>query len=211
MKDGVAQAREFARAGQGPIVLADYSDRSGYATWLLREIVDQKLERTLIATIASKPAVDALSAANAKTGDAFDMQVGGLMDETAGVPVKIKGTIAFVTDSTKDRQQGQQWYGVSFGKGNVLIVSPYLVQIIESDELWALGLKPEHFDIIAIKSRAHFRRGFDDNGYAKQILLVEPDQPFMGTVHLKALTYENLRLTDFYPYGSPNFELRIHE
>ena len=211
MKDGVAQAREFARAGKGPIVLADYSDRSGYATWLLREIVDQKLERTLIATIASKRAVDALSAAKAKPGDVFDMEVGGLMDNSAGVPVKIKGTIVLVKDAAKERQQGQQWYGVSFGKGNVLIVSPYLVQIIEADELWGLELKPEDFDVIAIKSRVHFRRGFDDNGYARQILLVEPDQPFLGTVHLEALSYENLRLTEFYPYGSPNFELRIHE
>jgi class 3 adenylate cyclase len=33
-----------------------------------------------------------------------------------------------------ERQQGQQWYGVSFGKGNVLIISPYLVQIIEADK-----------------------------------------------------------------------------
>ena len=211
MKDGVAQARDFARAGKGPIVLADYSDRSGYATWLLREIVDQKLERTLIATIASKRAVDALSAAKAKPGDVFDMEVGGLMDNSAGVPVRIKGTIVLVKDAAKERQQGQQWYGVSFGKGNVLIVSPYLVQIIEADELWGLELKPEDFDVIAIKSRVHFRRGFDDNGYARQILLVEPDQPFLGTVHLEALTYENLRLTEFYPYGSPNFELRIHE
>ena len=192
-------------------MLADYSDRSGYATWLLREIVDQKLERTLIATIASKRTVDALSAAKAKPGDAFDMEVGGLVGDSAGVPVRIKGTIVLVKDAANERQQGQQWYGVSFGKGNVLIISPYLVQIIEADELWGLGLKPEDFDAIAIKSRVHFRRGFDDNGYARQILLVEPDQPFMGTVHLEALTYENLRLTEFYPYGSPNFELRIHE
>src|SRR5262249_33170060 len=117
MKDGVAHAREFASAGKGPIVLADYSDRSGYATWLLREIVDQKLERPLIGTIASKRTVDALSAAKVKPGDAFDMEVGGLMDDSAGVPVRIKGTIVLVKDAAKERQQGQRWYGVSFGNG----------------------------------------------------------------------------------------------
>jgi len=77
------------------------------------------------------------------------------------------------------------------------------VQITETHELWNLGLKPEDFDVIAIKSRAHFRRGFDDSGFAPSILLVEPDQPFLGTVKLEALPYEHLRLTDFYPYGDP--------
>jgi len=36
--------------------------------------------------------------------------------------------------------------------------------------------------VFAIKSRVHFRRGFDDSGFARTILLVEPEQPFLGTV-----------------------------
>jgi microcystin degradation protein MlrC len=35
-------------SGEGPVVLADHSDRSGQATWLLREIVEQGLTRTLV-------------------------------------------------------------------------------------------------------------------------------------------------------------------
>ena len=57
------------------------------------------------------------------------------------------------------------------------------------------------FEVFAIKSRVHFRRGFDDNGFAKTILLVEPPGPFMGTVHLDALRYENLRVSEFYPFS----------
>ena len=41
----------------------------------------------------------------------------------------------------------------------------------------------------AIKSRVHFRRGIDDSGFAKTILLCEPEQPFLGTVRLEALHY----------------------
>ena len=55
--------------------------------------------------------------------------------------------------------------------------------------------------MIAIKSRVHFRRGFDDNGFAKTILLVEPEQPFLGTTRLDGLPYENVDLSKFYPYG----------
>jgi microcystin degradation protein MlrC len=71
--------------------------------------------------------------------------------------------------------------------------------------LRALGLDLAAFDVIALKSRVHFRRGFDDTGFAGTILVVEPDQPFLGTVRLEALPYENVALKRYYPYGDPNF------
>ena len=203
MEQGVALAREAVLAGKSPVVLADYSDRSGYATWLLQEIIAQKLERTLIATVASPDAIRSVRAAGLGPGDAFDAEVGGLFDESAGEPVRISGTIREIGAATSGR--GNDWICVSFGKGNVLLLSPYLVQIMEPSELWELGLRPEEFDVVAIKSRAHFRRGFDDSGFAPTILLVEPPEPFLGTVHLQALPYENLTLTDYYPYGNPRF------
>jgi microcystin degradation protein MlrC len=205
MKQGVALAREAVTSGKAPVVLADYSDRSGYATWLLQEIIAQRLERTLIATIAAPDTIRLVLATGAKPGDAFDAEIGGLFDESAGAPVRISGTIRYLSHATTTRGTGNAWICVSFGKGNVVVLSPYLVQIMEPSELWQLGFKPDEFDVIAIKSRAHFRRGFDDSGFAPTILLVEPPQPFMGTVHLQALPYENLALTDYYPYGDPRF------
>jgi microcystin degradation protein MlrC len=205
IEDGVALAREAVTAGKAPVLLADYSDRSGYATWLLQEIVAQKLERTLIATIASPDVVRSVLAAGAKPGDPFEAEIGGLFDESAGEPVRISGTIRSVDAASTARGKGNEWVCVSFGKGNVLVLSPYLVQIVEPSELWQLGLQPGAFDVIAIKSRAHFRRGFDDSGFAPTILLVEPPKPFMGTVRLEALSYENLTLADYYPYGNPSF------
>jgi microcystin degradation protein MlrC len=94
---------------------------------------------------------------------------------------------------------------VRFGQGNVLVISPRLVQIIELSELRDRGLEPGDFKIIAIKSRVHFRRGFHDTGFAPTILLVEPDQPFLGTVRLEALPYQHVVLENYYPYGQPDF------
>jgi microcystin degradation protein MlrC len=68
-----------------------------------------------------------------------------------------------------------------------------------------VGLDLARFDAFAIKSRVHFRRGFDDSGFAKTILLVEPDQPFLGTVRLDGLPYANVDIRKFYPYGNPTF------
>ena len=47
----------------------------------------------------------------------------------------------------------------------------------------------------------HFRRGFYDSGFSKTILLVEPEQPFVGTVRLEALQYKYLNLKKFWPYN----------
>ncbi len=42
--------------GEAPVVLADHSDRSGYATWILQEVIEQDLSDVLIATIADAKA-----------------------------------------------------------------------------------------------------------------------------------------------------------
>ena len=198
--EGVALAKQAMSRGETPVVLADYSDRSGYATWLLGEIIAQNLSNTLIATVADARTTATLKAQGAKAGDAFDMAVGGLADESAGEPVRIQGTILKAVEG-----HGQFWVSIKFGRDNVLILSTYLVQIVEPFSLNDMGLDVSAFQIIAIKSRVHFRRGFHDNGFAKMILLVEPTEPFLGTVRLDNLPYENVDLKQYYPYGNPMF------
>lgn len=198
--EGVALARQAVTQGATPVVLADHSDRSGYATFLLREIIAQGLSNALIATLADAQATAAVKASGAKAGDAFDMAVGGRADESAGDPVRIQGTILTVAEG-----HGQFWVVVRFGQNNVLILSTYLVQVTEPFSLQDLGLDVGRFDVFAIKSRVHFRRGFDDNGFAKTILLVEPAEPFLGTTRLDKLPYANVDLRQFYPYGEPTF------
>lgn len=196
--DGVALARQAVVRGETPVVLADHSDRSGYATWLLRETIAQDLSNTLIATVTDAGVIRALAAQGAKVGDAFDKPIGGLADESAGEPVRITGTVLKVVE-----RSGQLWVSVKFGHDNVVVISPYLVQVQEPSTLEGMGLDYRAFQVIAIKSRVHFRRGFDDSGFAKTILLVEPTEPFLGTVRLDALKYENVDLKRYYPYGNP--------
>jgi microcystin degradation protein MlrC len=119
----------------------------------------------LIATVADAKVSDALKAAGVKAGDPFDMEVGGLADESAGSPVRIQGTVLAAVEG-----YGQLWVVVKFGRGNVLVISRYLVQVMEPLPLNTLGFDGAAFKVIAIKSRVHFRRGFDDSGFAKTIL-----------------------------------------
>lgn len=196
--EGVALAKQAVQRGETPVVLADHSDRSGYATWLLKEIIAQDLSNTLIATIADAGATAKLRAQGAKAGDVVDIAIGGLADESAGEPVRIRGTIL-------NAVEGYGQVSIKFGRDNVLILSTYLVQIVEPFSFKGLGLDIDAFQVFAIKSRVHFRRGFDDNGFAKTILLVEPTEPFLGTVRLDKLPYENVDLKRYYPYGNPTF------
>ena len=85
------------------------------------------------------------------------------------------------------------------------MLSSYQVQLMEPHSIAGLGLDPAAFAAFAIKSRVHFRRGFDDSGFAKTILLVEPPEPFLGTTRLEALPYTAVNLADYYPYGNPKF------
>ncbi|MCW5734809.1 MAG: M81 family metallopeptidase [Enhydrobacter sp.] len=195
--EGVTLAKEAVARGAWPVVLADHSDRSGSATWILQQVIEQDLSDTLIATIADRAAIEAVKAQGLKAGDPFDMEVGGRADESAGAPVRVKGTIADVVEAW-----GRLWVGVAFGQGNVVLLSEYLTQIMDPAEL---DFPIDQFKVFAIKSRVHFRRGFDDSGFARTILLVEPIEPFLGTVRLDALPYENVDVKKFYPYGDVSF------
>src|SRR5256712_10491311 len=176
---GVKLAKEAVARGAWPVVLADHSDRSGSATWVLQQVIAQDLADVLIATIADRTAVEAVRAKGMKAGDAFDMEVGGLADESAGQPVRIKGTIAGVAHIA-----GRHWVSVAFGRGNVVLISEYLTQVMDPLDLKGPGFTIDQFKTFAIKSRVHFRRGFDDSGFAKIIILTQPEQPFLGTVLL---------------------------
>jgi microcystin degradation protein MlrC len=197
---GVTLAKEAVARGAWPVVLADHSDRSGSATWILQQAIAQDLGDVLFVTIADRTAVRAIVAKGLKAGDPFDMDVGGRADESAGHPVRIKGTVAGVAHIA-----GRDWVSVAFGRGNVVVISEYLTQLMDPLDLCGPGFTIDQFKVFAIKSRVHFRRGFDDSGFAKTILLVEPEQPFLGTVRLEALPYRTVDVSKFYPYGDVSF------
>jgi microcystin degradation protein MlrC len=199
--EGVKVAREAVARGAWPVVLADHSDRSGSATWVLQQVLAQDLADVLIATIADGAAVEAVVARGLKAGDPFDMDIGGLVHESAGPPLRITGTIAGAAQAA-----GRHWVSVAFGRGNVVLISADLTQVMDPLDLTgAPGLTLDQFKVFAINSRVHFRRGFDDSGFAKTILLIEPEQPFLGTVRLEALPYRNVDISEFYPCGDVSF------
>ena len=119
-----------------------------------------------------------------------------MVDESAGDPVRITGTILNAVEG-----HGQFWVVVKFGRDNVLVLSTYLVQIMEPFGLRALGLELDGFKAFAIKSRVHFRRAFTTTALRRRFCWSSRIEPFLGTVRLDALPYRNVDLKQFYPYG----------
>lgn len=197
--DAASRAAEAFSAGLTPIVLADYSDRSGDATFMLREVLEQQLSGVLIATVRDERVIEALKTRDAKPGERFSMPVGGFTGPASGTPVQVDGTLTYLGPALDYDAVAV----VEFGDRNALIITPALKQVIWTEQLEFGPLDPDDFDAFVVKSRVHFRRGFDETGYAKTIIIVDAPGPFVGTIHLDALPYENVALGDYYPYGTP--------
>ncbi len=184
-------------AGETPVAVGDYSDRPGDATHILKAFEAAGLERVLYATITSPATLDALEAAGAEAGDPFDGEIGGFTP-SGGTPHRLIGEVVYFGEGLRyDRIAAIAW------GSNMVIVVPTYEQIMFPETIRFGPVDPDDFDVIVVKSRAHFRRGFDETGYAKTILVVEAPEPFVGTTFLDALPYENVDLSKLYPYGTP--------
>ena len=185
--------REAIAAGETPVAVGDHSDRPGDATHILKAFVAAGIGKVLYGTITSPETLDAIA-----EGDAFDMEIGGFTP-SGGTPVRIQGTVTYFGEGFGYERVA----AISFGDGNLVVITPAYEQVLYPDEFRLGSIDPDDYDVFVLKSRVHFRRGFDETGYAKTIVIVEAPEPFVGTTFLDALPYEHVNLEDYYPYGTP--------
>ena len=186
------------KEGRLPVAVGDYSDRPGDATHIFKAFQNKGIQKILHGAISSPSTLDTLISSGAKVGDPFDMKIGGYTP-SGGTPVRVKGKLEYLGP----------WAGydaaaiVSYGQGNAVFITPAYTQIMYPEDFRIGPIDPADFDVFVVNSRAHFRRGFDETGFAPTILIVEAPEPFVGTTHLDALDYQNVDLSKQYPYGKP--------
>lgn len=198
-KEAVRQARDAIQAGETPVVLGDYWDRPGDATWTLRELMEQDVSGILYASLTAEPTLDKIWEQDLQPGDPFEGSVGGYTGEQAGEPVRIEGTLAW---------RGEHWgydrvAAIDFGNGNTIFLVPAYQQTITPEELRVGPINPDEYQVFVSKTRVHFRRGFDETGYAPTNIIVDAPGDWFGTVRLDALDYEYAPLDRLYPFGEP--------
>ena len=185
-------------AGETPVAVGDHSDRPGDATHILRAFEAAGISRVLYGTITDPGALEALAEGGAQPGDRFDMAIGGFTP-SGGEPYPIQGTLVYFDEGfSYDRVAV-----VEFGEGNAVIITPTYEQVRLPERFEFIPGELDDFDVFVVKSRVHFRRGFDETGFAPTIVVVEAPGPFVGTTFLDALPYENVDLDVLYPYGTP--------
>ena len=190
-EEGVALAIAAARAGQTPVVIADHADRTGNSTHILEALIRQEANNFCIATIADKKCIDEI-VAEAAIGESVTVDVGGYADRFAGKPVSIAGTVEYLGDY----EHFDTIAVLRFGDNNRVIVTPQLHQVTTPEIFETLGIDIAECDIISLKSRVHFRRGFHETGLAGAI--IEIDTPGLGPADLTTLEYKNVP-KDLYP------------
>jgi len=184
-KEGVAQAIASARSGKKPVVIADHSDRTGNSTHILEELIRQGGRNFCITTLADEKAVNEIASKN-KAGDTVTVSVGGYADQYAGNPVKITGTVDFLGRYGRF----EKVVVLRFGENNRVILTPLLHEATDSSIFQPLGIKLADLDVIVLKSRVHFRRGYYENGLAGDIVVV--DAPGLGPADLSTIPYKNI-------------------
>lgn len=189
-REGVALAIAAAKEGKTPVVIADHSDRTGGSSQILEELIKQGAKNFCIATLRDEKAIEKIQT-TAKVGDKITIDVGGYTDKFAGNPVKINGEVTFIGKYGRDPT-----VVLSFGENNHVILTEHLMQITDTNIFEPLGLNLKDLDIIVLKSRVHFRRGYHEAGIAGAIF--EVDAPGWGPADLTTLPYKNIP-KDIYP------------
>jgi len=203
-REGVARAIEAARAGRTPVVIADHSDRTGDSTHILKELMAQGASNFCVATIADARAIGEIQR-RVKVGETVTVDVGGYATEWSGTPATITGRVEYLGECeyvlTGPMSRGaKRRLGtvavLGFGDNNHIIITPTLHQVLDDAIFPAVGLSLDRLDIIAIKSRVHFRAFYNDVAGA----IIEVDAPGLGPADLTQHQYRNLP-KDIYPIG----------
>jgi microcystin degradation protein MlrC len=183
--EGVTLAVAAARGGKTPVVIADHADRTGNSTHILEALIRQGAADFCIATIADPRCIDTIISESA-VGQSVTVDVGGYADRFAGKPVSISGTVEYLGEY----RHFETVAVLHFGDNNRVIVTPSLHQVTTREIFDALGIDLGDCEIISLKSRVHFRRGFHETGLAGAIF--EIDTPGLGPADLTTLEYKNV-------------------
>jgi microcystin degradation protein MlrC len=180
-EEGVRLAVAAAKAGKVPVVVADHSDRTGNSTWILAELIRQGGKNFCITTLTDERALVGLK--GRKVGEAVSLNMGGWAEQTSGKPVKIDGTLEWMGKY----EQMDQVAVIRFGANNRVILTPVLHQVTDPGIFKPLGIDLAKLDIIVLKSRVHFWRGFVEDGLAKAVFQV--DAPGLGPADVSTIPY----------------------
>ena len=210
---GAPLASQVARArtlGEGPIVLVDHGDNtaSGGTQDVMRvidEVMRQGLDDVVAGPICDPEAMARILAAG--TAASVTLPLGGKIDmpqiNLPGKPLTVTGRVTRVTDG-EFVVTGPMATGTRVRMGRTAVLDTGAVQIVVSERrsepfdlgvFTHCGIDPRRKRYVLIKSRQHFRAGFEP--IARHIVLCDGDG--CTSSDLTLFTYKNRR-RPLYPF-----------
>lgn len=180
--ESIAKAKKLEG---GPIILADHGDNTGAGGTqdvmaVLKEVIAQGLT-----DVAAGPFWDPHAVAQmveAGVGATISVNIGGRTDLPAlgmkGEPLTLTGTVRRITDG-RFKVTGPMMTGITLNLGRCAVLDTGTVEILVSERrtepfdigcFTHAGIDPSRKRYVLIKSRQHFRAGFEP--IAKHIVLV---------------------------------------
>ena len=182
----VARTIERAKAlADGPVILADEGDNSGAGGSMDDMTVIAEVLRQGLSDVVAGPIWDPRALAvmrEAGVGTEVTLPVGGRTDSPSigltGRPLTLSGSVRAVTDG-RFRIEGPMMTGFEVDLGGSALLDTGPVQVLVSGErcepfdltfMTHAGIDPRTKKYVLIKSRQHFRAGFEP--IARHILMV---------------------------------------
>ncbi|MEX1108811.1 MAG: M81 family metallopeptidase [Dongiaceae bacterium] len=181
-----AQTLDGGREAGGPIILVDHADNTASGgtqdvMLLLDEVIKRGFEDVAAGPICDPEAVAKL--VEAGVGATVTLKVGGRTDmptiQKKGEPLELTGRVRCITDG-RWKVTGPMMTGVTVNIGRTVVLDTGKVQILISEQrtepfdlgvFTHCGIDPTAKKYLLIKSRQHFRAGFEP--IAKHIVLVD--------------------------------------
>jgi microcystin degradation protein MlrC len=200
----IAEAMALARDGQGsglPLVIADFTDNPGMGSYgdhvrLLRAMIAAGLENALFAKVPDPAAVR--TCFEAGEGASVTLSLGSVIDpDLYGPPLVADAVVERLGDGAY-RNAGPMFAGLPMSLGDCalvriggvrVIVSSRTLQVMDPNLVRALGVEPDTFDTLVVKSAQHFRAAFEP--MARQVVLV--DSGALSTPNFRAFPFHRLR------------------
>src|SRR5688572_29472154 len=211
--DGAPLASQIAHArtlGAGPIVLVDHGDNTASGGTqdvmsVIAEVMKQGLDDVVAGPICDPTAVARI--VDAGTAASVSIDLGGRIDmpqlHLKGTPLPVSGRITRITDG-EFVVTGPMATGMRIRMGRTAVLDTGAVQIVISERraepfdlgvFTHAGIDPRRKKYVLIKSRQHFRAGFEP--IARHIVLCDGDGVTSSDLNL--FTYRNRR-KPLYPF-----------
>lgn len=202
VQEGVAHALVVAENCTRPIVLLEHADRMNDSTYVLNELLKQRVQGAAVPLLWDPQA--AAQAYKAGVGNEVAVELGGHSSEQAGPRLKVRAKV-LQAEPKQYRVSGSMLQGmpVNLGQTALLEVDGIHVSVVtypffgvDSDAFTVFGQDLHDYRFIVLRSKTHFRQYYQD--VAEEIVVI--DTPDHGPADLTVLPYKHLSKTTVYPF-----------